>query len=337
VNRLIGALAVLLALALLVAGCGQQSSGSPKKLRQVTLVLDWTPNTNHGGIYLAAAKGWYRDAGLDVRIIQPGDSGSLQTLASGRADFAVSVAEEVLPARAKGLPVVSVGAIIQHNTSSLLALRSSGITRPRDLAGKTYGGYGGALERALVSSLVRCDGGDPKTVTFVEVGNSDYRVGLTKRLYDFVWIFDGWDKIRMEQIDRLPVTTIPFAAHPDCIPDWYTPLIAANERLLRSDPGTARAFMAATARGYREAMTHPDAAAGALLEAAPELDKRLVDASAQYLSRRFADSRTQWGRQDKATWERFAGFLHQAGLVEKKVDVAKAYNNDYLPKDGTGG
>lgn len=333
-RRLVGALAALLAVMLVGAGCGQQAGESPDKPKRVTLVLDWTPNTNHGGIYLAKAKGWYRDAGLDVRIIQPGESGSLQPLATGRADFAVSVAEEVLPARAQGLPVVSLGAIIQHNTSSLLALKSSGITRPRDLAGKTYGGFGGALERALVSSLVRCDGGDPKTVKFVEVGNSDYRIGLTKHLYDFVWIFDGWDKIRMQQIDHLPVATIPFAAHTDCIPDWYTPLIAANERLLRTDPATARAFMAATARGYREAMAHPDQAAGALLKAAPELDRRLVALSAEYLSTRYAGSPAAWGRQDQRTWERFAGFLRQSGLVRKQVDVAKAYTNDYLPKAG---
>jgi len=328
---------VLLAGLLAAAGCGEQTGGSPEKAKRVTLVLDWTPNTNHGGIYLAQARGWYRDAGLDVRIIQPGDSGSLQLLASGRADFAISVAEEVLPARAQGLPVVSVGAIIQHNTSSLLALKSSGIARPRDLAGKTYGGYGGVLERALVSALVRCDGADPKTVKFVEVGESDYRIGLTRRLYDFVWIFDGWDKIRMEQIDRLPVTTIPFAAHTDCIPDWYTPLIATNERLLNSDPATARAFMAATARGYREAMARPDQAAGALLDAAPELDRRLVDRSARYLSQRYAGSPARWGRQDAGTWERFSGFLHHAGLLTKRVDVTKAYTNDYLPTAGRGG
>ena len=231
----------------------------------------------------------------------------------------------------------SVGAIIEHNTSSLLALKSAGISRPRDLAGKTYGGYGGALERALVSELVRCDGGDPKKVKFVEVGNSDYRVGLTKHLYDFAWIFDGWDKIRMAQIDRLPVTTIPFAAHSDCIPDWYTPLIAANERLLRSDPKTAKAFMAATTHGYREAMAHPDQAAAALLKAAPELDKQLVTLSAKYLSTRYAGNAAHWGRQNEGVWQRFADFLKKAGLVTKPIDVSTAFTNDYLPTDGQSG
>ncbi|MGB9377052.1 MAG: ABC transporter substrate-binding protein [Mycobacteriales bacterium] len=335
-RRRAAVLAALLAVVLVVSGCGQ-GSHSASHLKQVTLMLDWTPNTNHGGIYLAQANGWYHKAGLDVRIIQPGDSGSLLPLASGKADFAISVAEEVLPARANGLPVVSLGAIIEHNTSSLLALKSAGITRPRDLAGKTYGGYGGALERALVSALVRCDGGDPSTVKFVEVGDADYRVGLTKHLYDFVWIFDGWDKIRMQQIDKLPVSTIPFAAHASCIPDWYTPLIATNERLLRTDPATARTFMAVTARGYREAMARPDLAAGALVKSAPEVDRQLATLSARYLATRFAASPGTWGVQELGVWQRFADFLRGAGLMKSTVDVAKAFTNDYLPQGGAAG
>jgi ABC-type nitrate/sulfonate/bicarbonate transport system substrate-binding protein len=332
-RRAIPAVALLAALPM-VACCSSAKTNTPPatRLHQVTLVLDWTPNTNHSGIYLAKSKGWYRDAGLDVKIVQPGDNGSLQPLAAGRADFAISIAEEVIPARAQGLPVVSLAAIIRHNTSSLLALKSSGITRPRDLQGKTYGGYGGQLERALVSKLVRCDGGDPSKVKFVDVGNTDYRVGLTKHFYDFVWIFDGWDKIRLQQIDRLPVTSIPFAAHTDCIPDWYTPLIATNERLLHNDPGTVRKFMAATARGYREAMTHPDEAANSLLEAAPDLDPQLVRLSARYLATRYAPRPDAWGQQELSTWQRFADFLVQAGLVTKKVAAADTYTNAYLPK-----
>lgn len=330
---------------LLVAGCAPSPSSSPstsspavpRHLKNVTLVLDWTPNTNHSGIYLAQANGWYRQAGLAVKIIQPGDNGSLQPLAAGRADFAVSVAEELLPARANGLPVVSLGAVLQHNTSSLLALSSSGIHRPRDLQGKTYGGYGGQLERALVSSLVRCDGGDPRRVKFVSVGDADYRVGLTKHFYDFVWIFDGWDKIRMAQIDKLGVTTLPFASYTRCIPDWYTPLLATNEHLLHSDPRTVRAFMAATARGYREAMAHPDSAAAALLKAAPELDHRLVGLSADYLATRYAAAPQLWGQQDRVTWQRFADFLQRSGLVTTKVDVGAAYTNTYLPPVGKAG
>ena len=129
------------------------TKASGTRVDRLTVVLDWTPNTNHSGVYLARAKGWYRDAGLDVKVIEPGDAGALQLLAGGKADVAFSTQEEIIPARAKGVPVVAIGAVVQHNTSSLLSLASGGIAGPADLPGHTYGGYGGPLETALRTEI----------------------------------------------------------------------------------------------------------------------------------------------------------------------------------------
>lgn len=324
---------VVLAFALLAAGCAD--SATPARDEQgrakLTLVLDWTPNTNHSGIYIAKQKGWYDDAGIDLSIVQPGEGASgLQMLATGKADFAISTEEEVTPAVAQGIPVKSVAAILQHNTSSLVALRSSGITRPRDLEGKTYGGFGGQLEKALVETLVRCDGGDPSQVDFTNVGNADYRVGLTKGHYDFVWIFDGWDGLRFKRIDKLDTVSIPFIDYTKCIPDWYTPVIATSTKLLDADPDTARAFMQATKRGYEEAAAHPDAAVDALTSAVPDLDTQLVRMSAAYLATRYAEDMADWGRQDPAVWKRMTGFLDDAGMLDDDVQVDDLYTNDLL-------
>lgn len=320
-----------------LAGCGGGEDGSvgeagAAKLRKLTVVLDWTPNTNHGGMYLADAEGWYRDVGLDVTFVEPGDSSSLQLLAAGRADLAVSVAEELIPARAQGLPVRSVAAIVEHNTSSLVSLSSDGITRPRDLEGKTYAGWGGQLEQALVNRLVACDGGDPSKVRFVDVGEADYRVGMERDQYDVVWIFDGWDGIRLHDIDGLDISSLPFIDHTDCIPDWYTPLLATSEKVQTDRADDLRRFLDATARGYEKAMSDPAAAADALLAVAPDLDRDLVERSARFLSTRFADDPDQWGRQDGEVWKRFAGFLDEVGLVDEPVDVAEAWTNDLLPQ-----
>ncbi|MBI2708513.1 MAG: ABC transporter substrate-binding protein [Actinobacteria bacterium] len=315
-------------------GSGDQRARSSAGLRRLTVALDWTPNTNHSGVYLAKARGWYRDAGLDVKIVSPGDAGSLQLLGTGKADVAFTTQEEIIPARAEGVPVVAISSVIQHNTSSLVALRRSGITRPRDLEGKTYGGYGGQLEKALVRTLVSCDGGDPSKVRFTEVGNVDYRVGMQRGDYDFVWIFDAWDGIRYTQIDKLPVTTIPFIRYTRCIPDWYTPMLATSEKALTKDRSALRAFMAATVRGYQAAIADPGAAAGALLKAVPELDPRLVQASARYLAPRYADDPGRWGRQDAAVWRRMAAFLRTSGLLRRDIDVSRAFTNDLLPASG---
>jgi ABC-type nitrate/sulfonate/bicarbonate transport system substrate-binding protein len=327
-----------LAAATLLAACGSKSSGPGEKaelgpntqLDRITLVLDWTPNTNHNGIYLAKAKGWYRDAGIDVHIIQPGQSGSVQALGAGKADVAITVSEELLPARAQGADVVSIAAILQHNTSSLVALADSGIKGPADLPGHTYGGYGGQLEDALVKKLATCAGADASKIKFEQVGNVDYLVGLQRHHFDFVWLFDGWDVIRMRDLEHAAVTTIPFIDHTDCIPDWYTPIIATSGKMIAKQPALLRRFMQVTRRGYREAMAHPDEASAALLKGAPELDQQLVDLSSRYLASRYADDPSAWGRQDLAVWSRFATFLRQAGLLDKPVDVNKAFTNRFL-------
>lgn len=334
--------ALLAAVALIVAAaCGDDGDGEgaagPGRRDRLTVVLDWTPNTNHAGLYLAQARGWYREAGLEVEIRQPGDAGALQLLGSGRADVALSVQEELVPARAEGVPAVALAAVIQHNTSSLLALADEGVRRPADLEGKSYGGFGGPLERELVSRLVRCDGGDPSTVEFTDVGNVDYRVGLERDFYDFVWIFDGWDKIRLADVEQTDVTTLPFIEHTDCIPDWYTPMIATTESKIDEEPEVVERFMTATARGYRAAMAEPDAAADALLEAAPELDERLVRRSARYLATRFAEDPARWGHQETAVWERFVEFLVDAGLIEEPIEVEPAFTNRFLPDPGGNG
>lgn len=333
-RRGIAALGVVLALATAgLASCGSDSGGGSGEgggLRRFTVLLDWSPNTNHSGMYLAKARGWYRQAGLDVRFVEPGDSTSLQLLAAGKGDVAVSVQEEVVPARAQGLPVRSIAAIIQHNTSSLISLADDGIEEPADLQGKTYGGYGGALEEALLDKLITCDGGDPKALKRVDVGEADFRIGLERDQYDVVWIFDGWDGIRLDQAD-VDTNRIELAEQTDCIPDWYTPLLATSDDVAAERPDDLRAFLAATARGYQEAMADPSAAADALLEGAPDLDPELVRASAVYLSTRYADDPAAWGRQDPEVWERFTAFLADAGMLDGDVDPASAWTNEFLP------
>jgi ABC-type nitrate/sulfonate/bicarbonate transport system substrate-binding protein len=326
--------------ALLLAACGSDSpttdgteneSAGASPQRSATLVLDWTPNTNHSGIYIADAEGFYDDVGIDINIIQPGETGSLQAVGTGNAEFGISVQEALIPARAAELPAVSIAAILEKNTSSLIALEESGIASPADLEGKRYGGFGGQLETALIDTLVECDGGDPTAVDTIEVGNTDYRVGLERGDFDFVWVFEGWDKIRLEQAG-VDVVSIPFIDYEDCIPNWYTPLIVTSESLINNDPDLVRDFVEATARGYRVAIDDPETAANHLLEAAPELDEQLVRASAEYLSSRYAANPAAWGQQDPATWIAFNSFITSAGLIDTGIDVDAAYTNEFLPE-----
>ena len=322
----------LLALALsavAVVGCGADEPAADDAT-PFTVMLNWTPNAHHVGLYVALQRGWYEDAGLDVRVIEPGSDGVAPALAAGRADVGISVAESLLPARAAGVPVVSIAAILPHNDSSLMALADRGITRPRDLEHTRYGGFGGALETELISRLVECDGGDPSTVEFVEVGDVDYLTGMDQGEFDVAWVFSGWDALRATVVEGRELTELKFADHLDCIPDWYTPLYAASEDAIEGDADRIRAFLDATGRGYEAAADDPAAATADFMAAVPEADERLVAAAVQYYAPRFSDGSEPWGTQDAEVWREFATFLTEAGLLEGDVDVDAAYTDELL-------
>ena len=307
--------------------CGDDGPGT-----KVTLMLNWTPNTQHSGIYIAQQKGWYKDAGIDLQIVEPASGGVEAVVGEGKADFGISIQESVIPARAEGIPIVSIGAILQHNDSSLMSLASTKITRPKDLEGKTYGGFGGALETQIISKLVACDGGDPKKVKFVEVGNVDYLAGMEAGQFDVVWVFEGWDVLRATKVEKKPVRSILFKDWLKCIPDWYTPVFITNESMIKKNPDLVKRFMAATARGYDIAGKESLTASEALTAGAPEIDQKLITESSAYHLGKYVDKDRPWGQQDLAIWTDFSKFLKDAGLFDKDVDVAKAFTNDFIPQ-----
>lgn len=333
--RTAAALASLSALTLTLAACsGGAADDSPGgEATRLTVVLDWTINTNHSGLYLAQERGYFTDAGLEVEILEPGEISGLQLVATGDAHLAYSVAESLVPAVESGVDAVSVAAVIEHNTSSLLFETSTGITRPRDLPGQVYGSYESPLEMALLSALVSCDGGDPAGIETAPLSTDDFRIGLTQDQFDYVWVFDAWDTIRLGDVDGMDIGTIPFLDHTDCIPDWYTPLLATSKAQLEEDPESVRAFLGALTRGYQDAMAEPGAAADAIVAASPELDRELVEASAEYLSTRYASDPAAWGRQTAETWDGFVGFLAEHDIAGTDLDPDTLWTNDLLPAD----
>ncbi|MDY7103159.1 MAG: ABC transporter substrate-binding protein [Actinomycetota bacterium] len=358
------ALAALAALAVLVAACGDDdatdaaattttASGSattdgdaattttgdggdegPAETTGATLVLNWTPNAHHLGVYAAQHEGWYADAGIDLEILEPTAAGVAQAIGTGDAEFGISVAESVIPARAEGVPIVSIATILPVNDSVMMSLPEDGITAPADLAGKEYGGYGGSLETELVNRLVSCDGGDPDEVAMTEVGNVDYLSGLEADRFDFVWVFEGWDGLRAEVVEGRDVDYVRFSDHLDCIPNWYTPLFITSEDLIENDPALVQAFMDATAQGYELAMEDPAAAADAMLDLVPEMDEQLIRAAAEYHAPLFAADGSPFGAQERDVWASFDEFLVEAGLTEQPSEIDDAFTNDFVLVDG---
>lgn len=312
----------------LLAGCAGRPAAGPAK---VTLMLDWTPNTNHTGFFVAQAKGWYKEQGLEVEIVQPGQGGTpVPLVAAGKADFGISFQEEVTNARATDVPVVSIGAIVQHNTSVLVSLKDKGITHPKDLEGKKYAAFGLPIERQVLDVLMKCDGGDVNKVQFVDIGASDPLTAIGRDM-DVAWIYEGWEGIEAS-LRNLPVNSIRFLDWTQCLPDYYTPVIVAGEQTIAQRPDLVRRFMAATAQGYRYAIEHPDEAAEILIKAAPEANPELIKKSQAWLSPRYQADAPRWGEQKQAVWQGYTDWMNGHGLLPKQIDAAKAFTNEFLPK-----
>ena len=304
---------------------------TPEPLTHVTLMLDWTPNTNHTGLYVAQANGYFADEGLEVEFIQPsGDVPVEQVVGSGEAEFGISFQEWLTFNRAEGVPIVSIAAIIQHNTSAFASLAELGIERPRDMEGHTYGAFGVSFERPLLQLLMECDGGDIDELEFVDVGFVDALPLLESRRVDIAWIFEAWDGIRA-QVAGVELNFIRLSDWTECVPDYYTPVLITSEQMIEERPEIVRAFVHAAARGYEFAIENPQEAADILLEAAPELDPELVRASQDWLSPRYQADASQWGRQDLVVWRRYTDFLVDGGALDEPIDVEAAFTNEFLP------
>lgn len=324
----------LLPLFLIVAtlvGCGKETSeqNEQTELKKVTVTLDWFPNTNHTGLYVAKEKGYYKEQGLDVEIIQPGESTADQLVASGSADFGISYQEQVTQARANDIPLVSIAAIIQHNTSAFASLKESNILSPKDFEGKRYGGWGSPVEEAVLKAVMENAGADYSKVENITLGVADFFATIGKEA-DFEWIYYGWDGIEAKR-KGIEINTI-ILKDLDPALDYYTPVITTNEDHIKNQPDLVRKFMAATAKGYEFAIDHPSDAAEILIKYAPEINADLVKASQEWLSTKYQDDAEQWGIQKEEVWSRYAEWMHERNLIPKSIDVKQAFTNEFLPE-----
>jgi len=337
---------VLLALSCLlviIAGCGKANNGNTpaangnaangeqtKELRDVKFVLDWSPNTNHTGLYVAQAKGFYEEEGLKLDILLPGSGGADAMVASGEVPFGISYQESVTQGRTQGVPLVSIAAVIQHNTSGFAAPVDRNIKSPKDFEGKTYGGWGSPVEEAVMKSIMDIDGGDVNKVNIINMGEADFFTAV-KRDIDFAWIFYAWTGIEAE-LRGEPLDMLYVKDYSDKL-DYYTPVITTNEKQIKDDPELIKAFLRATTKGYQYAIQHPEEAADILLKAVPDLDKDLVIASQKWLSPKYQDDAARWGEQKQSVWQNYSDWMYEKELIEKPLDTDAAFTNDFLPEN----
>jgi ABC-type nitrate/sulfonate/bicarbonate transport system substrate-binding protein len=305
----------------------------------VSVALDWTPNTNHTGIYVAQKLGYYRAAGIDLEILPYASTAPETLVGHGKADFGFSYSAGVAFARGAGADVTSVFAVLQH-TALEIGFRAdrTDIKTPKDLDGKTYAGFGTPDEKPLLETVIRNAGGKGvfKDVTL----NTSAYDAVYRGKADFTLPLATWEGIQAKLVGK-PLKTFKLARYG--VPPEYSALIASSGKYLSAHPDVARRFLAATTRGYQYAADHPRAASRILIAANKQVltQPQLVYESADLMAKSYYKDRAgHVGTQTLGVWKGYVRFLFTAGVLTdadgKKLtrppDYSSYFTNAYLPR-----
>ena len=338
--RLLALLILTVTLLLSFSACGK----SNKKIAKINFALDWTPNTNHTGLYVAKALGYYKAEGLDVNIQQAGETGTSSLVATGKMQFGIDFQEQMYANYHSGVNVTAIASLIQHNTSGILSLKEKGINSPKDMADKKYSTYGLPVEQTIIENLIKQDGGmlpaDIKKLYYPNF-TTDPITTIDQGLADSAWVYEAWDalKARLKDPDKYNY----FALRDfDKDLDWYTPVFIGNNNYMKSHKKQTEAFLRATRKGYEYAMKYPEKAAEIFMNSNPEYvtSKELIIESQKMLAKKYYEKDDKgWGYIDGARWRAFYKYLnnHKAEIAKKSgldslnnIPEDYGYTNEYI-------
>lgn len=296
----------------------------------VTMILDYVPNTNHTGLYVALHNGYFAEEGLNVNIIEPTEGATATLVAVGRGDFGISYQEEVTMAIASEdpLPIRAVAAVIQHNTSGFAAAASKGIASPKDFENKVYSSWGGPGEAATINAVMDSVGADFDTLDIVISDGSGF-AALEKNI-DVMWFYEAWDNVKC-RLAGFDITYMELRQFDERL-DYYTPVIITSEAMIANKPETVRKFLAAASRGYEYAAQNPEESAKILQTYAPDYDLEMLTISQQYLSPKYAEDAPRWGEMKDEVWNGYTDLLVEYGVLEAAIPAEQCYTNEFLPE-----
>ena len=325
---------LLCALALCLAACGGESAGGSESgtaLKEITVVLDYVPNTNHTGLYVALENGYFAEQGLNVTIEEPGDNAnSLTLVANGTGEFGIGYQEDVTYALTgdEPLPIKAIAAIIQHNTSGFASYTPKNINSPKDFEGKTYAGWGGPGEEAVIRAVMEAAGADFSTLSMITSDGSGFAALEDK--VDFMWFYEAWDCVKAEMagfdLNYMELRQL------DSRLDYYTPVIITSDKMISENPETVQAFMDAVKKGYEYAIANPKESAAILHKYAPDYEIELLEKSQNILSAKYSEDSETWGMMKDSVWDNYTDFMFENKLITKKIAASDCYTNQFIKK-----
>jgi len=312
--------AALLAAALFaagVAGCGG-GGAEPGAPDGATLVLDFTPNAVHSGIYAGRQQGFYRDAGVELTIREPGESTDApKLLEAGRADFAILDIHDLGIAREHGLDLVGVMPIVQRPLASVLARADGGVRRPGELGGHTVGVTGLPSDEAVVDSEVSADGGDPAGAKRETIGfNAVASLAAGK-----VDAATGFWNAEAVEAERKGIPLRVFKVDEYGAPHYPELILTTTRKELESEPAMVEDMVAATRRGYNFTVSEPEQALGDLLAANPSLERGDQQAQLKVLLPELKPEPF-----DQAVLKEWSAWASEHELLPEPADVAKTFD-----------
>jgi len=329
------ALTALLACVLALGACAKSDEPTAPERKRLTLVLDYLPNPDHVGIYMAKARGEFDKAGLDVEIVTPADPAApLKMVTGGRADVAISYEPEILLARDQGAQVISVAALAQVPLTAVMAVKGRSVD-PATFEGKRIGTAGIPYQDAYLDEILDTAGVDPATVKRVDVGFNLSPAMLSGRVDATLGAFWNVEGVQL-RLERkrpriAPVDTLGVPTYDELI------LIAGYETVQRQG-AMLRRFLQALQRGTRAAEADPEAAVDVLMKEAEGLERRFATASVKAtLPVLFPEDRSRpFGFQNLREWQEYADWMRRNGLIRQPVDVGTVATNEFLPGEGLG-
>ena len=320
-NRVLALVGMAAGVMFAVAACG----GGDDRL---TLSLDWFPNADHAGIYTAQALGYFEDEGLEVELQVPGNpEDPPKFVAAKRSDIAISYQPDIIEAKARGIPITAIAAIVPEPLNSIQTLQTSGLTDPSQLAGKRIGYPGIPSNEAYLDAILTNAGVDPDSVELINVG-FDLGPALRGKRVDAT-IGTYWNVEAVEaELKGFPVNVMRLQDHG--VPSYNELVFIVHEDSVAENTDVLRRFLRAVARGHQAAVENPQVAIDAVAEANPEMERELIDRGVRLLVVLW-ERMEPFGLMDEAGWQTFVDFLYDREVIDERVSLDGLMTNELIP------
>ena len=309
---------------------GQEKAKPSGKLREFNVVLDWYPNALHAFLYTAIERGYFADEGLDVKIRFPAnENDALALVAAGKAQIGLYYQQDIIQAVAnQGVPIKSIGAVVQSPLNVILSLADKNITSPKDLAGKKVGFGGTALSEALVWSLMKANGEDPDSVDLINVGFELMSSMTTNQVDATIGCLVNHE---VPQLEEEGFDVNYFLVSEYGIPNYYEAVFLANNAMIEMEPEILAGFLRACAKGFDDFQADPDACLQILLNNQNEenfpLSPTVEKKSCETLLPLMETADAPFLTQTEQNWQENIDWMYENGLIDKKIPVSDVVAN----------